>query len=137
MCSSDLSIVLGVIFIIAPLTSLYSLTILMGIMLAAFGMSLVSHRPLQGARAHRQEVALLSALKLIAQPVLAWLFGLALGLDPAMLYGVVLMAALPTAQNVYVAAVRYRSAEAVTRDVVLVTSVAAMGTMAVVALLLA
>lgn len=106
-------------------------------MLAAFGMSLVSHRPLQGTRAHRQEVALLSALKLIAQPVLAWLFGLALGLDPAMLYGVVLMAALPTAQNVYVAAVRYRSAEAVTRDVVLVTSVAAMGTMAVVALLLA
>lgn len=106
-------------------------------MLAAFGMSLVSHRPLQGTRAHRQEVALLSALKLIAQPVLAWLFGLALGLDPTMLYGVVLMAALPTAQNVYVAAVRYRSAEAVTRDVVLVTSVAAMGTMAVVALLLA
>lgn len=106
-------------------------------MLAAFGMSLVSHRPLQGTRAHRQEVALLSALKLIVQPVLAWLFGLALGLDPAMLYGVVLMAALPTAQNVYVAAVRYRSAEAVTRDVVLVTSVAAMGTMAVVALLLA
>ncbi|MDH5151410.1 AEC family transporter [Kocuria palustris] len=106
-------------------------------MLAAFGMSLVSHRPLQGTRAHRQEVALLSALKLIVQPVLAWLFGLALGLDPAMLYGVVLMAALPTAQNVYVAAVRYRSAEAVTRDVVLVTSAAAMGTMAVVALLLA
>ena len=106
-------------------------------MLAAFGMSLVSHRPLQGTRAHRQEVALLSGLKLIVQPVLAWLFGLALGLDSAMLYGVVLMAALPTAQNVYVAAVRYRSAEAVTRDVVLVTSVAAMGTMAVVALLLA
>ena len=48
-----------------------------------------------------------------------------------------MIAALPTAQNVYVAAVRYRSAEAVTRDVVLVTSVAAMGTMAVVALLLA
>lgn len=106
-------------------------------MLAAFGMSLVSHRPLEGTRAHRREVALLSALKLIVQPALAWLFGLALGLDGAMLYGVVLMAALPTAQNVYVAAVRYRSAEAVTRDVVLVTSVAAMGTMAVVALLLA
>ncbi|WP_144791080.1 AEC family transporter [Kocuria palustris] len=106
-------------------------------MLAAFGMSLVTHRPLRGTTAHRVEVTALSGLKLIVQPLLAWLMGSAMGLDDVMLYGVVLMAALPTAQNVYIAAVRYRSAEAVTRDVVLVTSVAAMGTMAVVALLLA
>lgn len=39
--SGILSIVLGVIFIIAPLTSLYSLTILMGIMLAAFGIMMI------------------------------------------------------------------------------------------------
>lgn len=106
-------------------------------MLAAFGMSLVTHRPLQGTPAHRREVVLLSALKLLVQPGIAWLLGLALGLDPVLLYGVVIMAALPTAQNVYIAAVRYRAAEAVTRDVVFVTSVVAMATMAVVALLLA
>ena len=39
--SGILSIILGVIFIIAPLTSLYSLTILMGIMLAAFGIMMI------------------------------------------------------------------------------------------------
>ena len=67
-----------------------------------------------------------------------WLLGsLGLASWSGPLLAVVVTSALPTAQNVYVAAVRYRSAEAVTRDVVLVTSVAAMGTMAVVALLLA
>lgn len=39
--SGILSIILGVIFIIAPLTNLYSLTILMGIMLAAFGVMMI------------------------------------------------------------------------------------------------
>lgn len=106
-------------------------------MLAAFGMSLTQHKPLEGTRAHKAQVALLSALKLLVMPTLAWLCGLALGLEGTALFGVVLMASLPTAQNVYVAAVRYRTAEPVTRDVVLVTSVVAMLTMAAVALVLA
>lgn len=106
-------------------------------MLAAFGMSLTQHKPLQGTRAHKTQVALLSALKLLVMPALAWLCALALGLEGSVLFGVVLMASLPTAQNVYVAAVRYRTAEPVTRDVVLVTSVVAMLTMAGVALVLA
>lgn len=106
-------------------------------MLAAFGMSLIQHRPLQGTRAHKAQVAALCALKLLVMPTVAWLCGMALGLDGVTLYGVVLMASLPTAQNVYVAAVRYATAESVTRDVVLVTSLAAMVTMAGVALLLA
>lgn len=106
-------------------------------MLAAFGMSLTQHKPLQGTRAHKTQVALLSTLKLLVMPALAWLCALALGLEGSVLFGVVLMASLPTAQNVYVAAVRYRTAEPVTRDVVLVTSVVAMLTMAGVALALA
>ncbi|MDO5618620.1 AEC family transporter [Kocuria sp.] len=106
-------------------------------MLAAFGMSLTQHKPLQGTRAHKFQVAVLSVLKLLVMPGLAWLCGVALGLEGQALFGVVLMASLPTAQNVYVAAVRYRTAEPVTRDVVLVTSVVAMVTMALVALLLA
>lgn len=106
-------------------------------MLAAFGMSLTQHKPLQGSRAHKWQVAILSVLKLLVMPALAWLCGLALGLEGTALFGVVLMASLPTAQNVYVAAVRYRTAEPVSRDVVLVTSVVAMITMAVVALILA
>lgn len=106
-------------------------------MLAAFGMSLTQHKPLEGTRAHKLQVALLSAFKLLVMPSLAWVCGLALGLEGTALFGVVLMASLPTAQNVYVAAVRYRTAEPVTRDVVLVTSVVAMMTMAAVALVLA
>ncbi|ROZ65638.1 AEC family transporter [Kocuria soli] len=106
-------------------------------MLAAFGMSLTQHRPLEGSRAHKVQVAVLSVLKLVVMPALAWLIGLAMGLEGTTLYGVVLMAALPTAQNIYVAAIRYRTAEAVSRDVVLVTSVVAMATMALVALVLA
>lgn len=106
-------------------------------MLAAFGMSLTQHKPLQGSRSHKAQVMVLSILKLLVMPLIAWLTGLALGLEGTALFGVVLMASLPTAQNVYVAAVRYRTAEPISRDVVLVTSVVAMLTMAVVALILA
>ncbi|KAA9395363.1 AEC family transporter [Kocuria coralli] len=106
-------------------------------MLAAFGMSLTQHKPLQGPRSHKLQVLVLSVLKLLVMPALAWLFGLALGLEGSALFGVVLMASLPTAQNVYVAAVRYRTAQPISRDVVLVTSVIAMLTMALVALILA
>ena len=105
-------------------------------MLAAFGMSLVSHRPLEGTRAHRQEVALLSALKLIAQPVLAWLFGLALGLGPAMLYGVVLMAALPTAQNVFVYAASYDRGTVLARDVILLSTLVSVPVLVGIAVML-
>lgn len=106
-------------------------------MLAAFGMSLTHHRPLQGTGSYKAQVAGLSALKLIVMPAVAWACASALGLQGQELYGAVLMAALPTAQNIYVAAVRYSTAEAITRDVVLVTSLSAMLTMAGIALFLA
>ena len=82
-------------------------------------------------------MVLASTLKLLLHPALAFLFArFVLGLDGHLLYAVVVMAALPTAQNIYVAAVRYGRAEQLCRDTVLVTTVVAMLTMAVVALLL-
>ncbi len=106
-------------------------------MLMAFGISLVGAAPLRRGGTPRRDVLLASALKLVLHPVLAYLVArLALGLDGHLLYAVVVMAALPTAQNIYVAAVRYGRAEQLCRDTVLVTTVVAMLTMAVVALLL-
>ena len=46
-----------------------------------------------------------------------------LGLRGSSLYEVVVMAALPTAQNVYVAAARYRASENLARDTVLITTI--------------
>jgi malonate transporter len=106
-------------------------------MLMAFGISLVGAAPLRRGAGPRRDVALATVLKLVLHPALAFLVGrFALGLDGHLLYAVVVMAALPTAQNIYVAAVRYGRAEQLCRDTVLVTTVNAMLTMAVVALLL-
>ncbi|GAA1772809.1 AEC family transporter [Kocuria aegyptia] len=106
-------------------------------MLMAFGVSLVGASPLQRGAGPRRDVVLASTLKLLLHPALAFLFArFVLDLDGHLLYAVVVMAALPTAQNIYVAAVRYGRAEQLCRDTVLVTTVIAMLTMAVVALLL-
>jgi malonate transporter len=107
-------------------------------MLMSFGISLVGAAPLRRGSGPRRDVLVASGLKLLLHPLLAFLFArFALGLEGHLLYAVVVMAALPTAQNIYVAAVRYGRAEQLCRDTVLVTTVVAMLTMAVVALLLA
>ncbi|MGK5443038.1 AEC family transporter [Micromonospora sp. URMC 105] len=108
--------------------------------LVALGLSLTA-----GARAgdapprpagERTEVALLSALKLLVQPVIAWSVGRLVGVAGADLLALVVCAALPTAQNSYVFAREYGRAEAVARETVLVTTAGAMGTLAVIGLLL-
>ncbi|ALU40920.1 hypothetical protein AS188_15535 [Kocuria flava] len=107
-------------------------------MLLAFGISLVGATPLRRGESPRRDVLLASACKLLLHPVLAFLLArFVLGLDGHLLYAVVVMAALPTAQNIYVAAVRYGRSELLCRDTVLLTTVLAMLTMAAVALLLA
>ena len=106
-------------------------------MLMAFGVSLVGAVPLRRGDSPRRDVMVASVLKLVLHPLLAFLFArLVLGLDGHLLYAVVVMAALPTAQNIYVAAVRYDRAQVLCRDTVLVTTVVAMLTMAGVAFLL-
>lgn len=106
-------------------------------MLMAFGISLVGAVPLQAGAGPRRDVVLACLMKLLLHPLLAFLFArFALGLEGHLLYSVVIMAALPTAQNIYIAAVRYGRAEQLCRDTVLLTTVVAMLTMAGVALLL-
>ncbi|WP_102509401.1 AEC family transporter [Sanguibacter massiliensis] len=105
------------------------------LMLVAFGISLAGTRLLK-AGTDRRNVTLATALKLIGMPLAAWAIGTALGLDGHDLYVVVVLAALPTAQNVLNYADRYRTGQVVARDTIALTTLGAPPVMAVVALLL-
>lgn len=107
-------------------------------MLIAFGMSLNGSRPLQAAGGRRLDTLLASFFKLIVHPLVAYLFArFVLGMQEQALFAAVVTAALPTAQNVFVAASRYRTGVTVAKDTVLITTVVAVPAMIAVALLLA
>ncbi|WP_422757575.1 AEC family transporter [Paenarthrobacter sp. C1] len=106
-------------------------------MLMAFGMSLNGSRPLQKSAGRRLETLLASGFKLVVHPLVAYLFArFALGMDGHALFAVVVTAALPTAQNVFVAANRYQAGITVAKDTVLITTIVAVPAMIAVALLL-
>ena len=122
-----------------PMSSIGSSTIgnaAVPLMLIAYGLSLHGQRLLEPGTG-RRDVLLASTLKLAVMPVVAWAVGrFAFGLDGLDLYAVTVLAALPTAQNVFVFAQRYETAEVVARDTVFVTTVASLPVLLVVALLL-
>ena len=103
----------------------------------AFGMSLrLGPRPMAGGTGG--EVALVTVLKLVVQPLTAWAVGrFALGLDGNALLAVVVLASLPTAQNIFVYATRYRAGQLIARDAIFVTTVLAVPVLLLVAALLA
>ncbi|MFE7508136.1 AEC family transporter [Promicromonospora sp. NPDC057488] len=105
------------------------------LLLLLFGMSLRGQRPL--GRDARAEVVLGTVLKSLVMPVLAWVVGRFLfGLDGVDLLGVVLMAALPTAQNVFLFAGHFRLATTSVRDVTLLSMLLALPVSLLVTLLL-
>ena len=89
-----------------------------------------------GRAGHNGEVVLATVLKMAVMPVVAWLVGVALGLDDRVLLGVVITAALPTAQNIFLHATRYRVGEDVSRETILVTTLASLPVALLVAVLL-
>lgn len=91
-------------------------------MLLTFGISL--HGGAFPARGPERVPVLLGvALKSVVQPLVAWGLGaLVFGLEPFALFSVVVLAALPTAQNIFNFALQYRTGETLVRDVVLVTT---------------
>jgi predicted permease len=105
-------------------------------MLIAFGMSLNGSRPLQADTGRRIDVLLASTFKLVIHPAIAYLVARLIGMEGQALFAVVVTSALPTAQNVFVAASRYRTGIIVAKDTVLVTTVVAVPAMICVALLL-
>jgi predicted permease len=105
--------------------------------LLAFGISLVGQRPLQPGTG-RRAIVVASAIKIAIMPLVAYVVGrFVLGLDPEHLFGVVALAALPTAQNIYNYAARYERGVVMARDTVLITTIGAVPVLVVVAALLA
>ena len=105
------------------------------LMLMSYGAALRLSPPL-GRAGHNGEVLLASVLKLAVMPVVAWAVGLGLGLDGRVLLGVVITAALPTAQNIFLHATRYRVGEDVSRETILITTLASLPVALLVAVVL-
>lgn len=106
------------------------------LMLLAFGASLHGERPFR-AGSGRREILLASALKSIVAPVIAFLVArFAFGLEPQAVFAATVVAALPTAQNVYQFALRYQAAPIVARDVILITTFVSFPVILVIAALI-
>jgi len=105
-------------------------------MLIAHGISLrLGPRPGHGTSLG--EIGYISSLKLLVQPVTAYLVGrFVLHLDDPGLLAVTVLAALPTAQNIFVHATRYGRAEVVARDTIFVTTILSVPVLVVIAALL-
>lgn len=99
-------------------------------MLIAFGISL-RLGPLPGRGEAQADTVLASILKLLVHPAIAWALAAGFGLDRVSTLGVVVLAGLPTAQNVFVWASRYERGLTLARDVIFVTTIASVATIAV------
>lgn len=106
-------------------------------MLLAFGMSLWLEPLARGRRAWSAS-GYFTLSKVLLMPILAGLAGaLVLGLDGQELLAVVVIAALPTAQNVYLQAQHFKSAVIPARDTILVTTLVSFPCIVVATVLLA
>lgn len=94
-------------------------------LLLAFGMSLRGARPLAPLRSETAIVLLPLVGKLVLLPVATLASGMLLGVDGLELLALVVIACLPSAQNMYAIASSYTSVGAVVRTIVLVTTVLA------------
>jgi len=107
------------------------------VVLLSFGMSLSGARPFQAGEG-RADVVLATVLKLVVMPVTAWLLGaFVFDLGRQELFVAVVLAGLPSAQNVFTYAQRYQTGVVVARDTVLVTTVLSVPVLVLVAGLLA
>jgi malonate transporter and related proteins len=107
------------------------------VVLISFGMSLSGQRPLAPGSG-RRDVLLAVALKLAVMPLVAWAVGrFVFGMDGQDLLVVTVLAALPTAQNVFNYAQRYGRGEILARDAGLLTTIGSVPALLLVAALLA
>lgn len=106
-------------------------------MLLAYGVSLrLGPRP--GAGEEKTQVATVVLLKNLVQPLVAFLIArFAVGLGPADVFAVTVIAALPTAQNVFTHAVRYNCGVLLARDAIFVSTILSVPGLIIIAALLA
>ncbi|WP_121867208.1 AEC family transporter [Glutamicibacter nicotianae] len=106
-------------------------------MLMAFGISLVGSKPLEKKTGRRADVLIATAAKLLLHPFLAWVLAYwVFNLRGELLVASVIMAGLPTAQNIFVTAMRYDHGVVVAKDTVLVTTICAIPLMMLLAIIL-
>jgi malonate transporter len=93
------------------------------VLLISYGISLYGQRVL-GASGRRRDIFLATGLKLIVMPLIAWAvatYGFGLSAQEVLI--VVVLAALPTAQNVFNYSQRYGVGETISRDTVFLTTI--------------
>lgn len=105
-------------------------------MLLAYGVGL-RLGPLPGRGVPLRRLGLPVGLKLVLQPFAAYVAGRLIGLDDAGLLAVTVISALPTAQNVYVIALRYERAVLLARDAIFVSTLGCVPVVVAVVALLA
>jgi hypothetical protein len=93
------------------------------VMLISYGISLYGQRVL-GPSGRRRDIVLATGLKLVAMPLIAWAVAeFVFGLSDHDVLIVVVLAALPTAQNVFNYSQRYGVGETISRDTVFLTTI--------------
>lgn len=106
-------------------------------MLLAFGISLVGSKPLDRATGRRADVLVGSLAKLVIHPLIAWLLAaFVFQLPTPLIISSVIMAGLPTAQNIFVTASRYDQGVVIAKDTVLLTTICAIPLMMLLAAIL-
>ncbi|MEJ1155421.1 AEC family transporter [Microbacterium marmarense] len=106
------------------------------ILLISYGISLHGQRVLSSS-GRRRDIVLASSLKLFAMPFIAWAVAeFVFGLGAHDVLVITVLAALPTAQNVFNYSQRYGIGETISRDTVLVTTIGCVPVLIFVTLLL-
>lgn len=106
------------------------------ILLLSYGISLHGQRVL-GEREHRGDILFASALKLVAMPLIAWaVAAFVFDLSAHDVLVVTVLAALPTAQNVFNYAQRFDVGETIARDTVFLTTIGCIPVLLVITALL-
>jgi predicted permease len=104
------------------------------VVLIAFGMSL-SRRQILAADTDRVATIAAVALKVAGMPAIAFLLAVALGLTHDETYAVTVLAALPTAQNIFVYAQRFQTGLVLARDAIFLSTVACVPVLLLIAVL--
>ncbi|MGW0038173.1 AEC family transporter [Gordonia sp. NPDC003376] len=106
--------------------------------LLAFGMSLTGVAVFKKGHSPRRDIALATVLKMIVMPALVYVIARwGFGEEGHKLFAQVVISALPTAQNVLVYATRYRRGQVLARDTALITTLASIPVIMIIAWLLA